>query len=82
MPELTGRIVGIFWTIVAALTIAGAILVSIIRLMLPQIGEQRDTIAIWLSEITNRPVQKHNLRVYLRLSTVLTDSEITFRDDL
>ncbi len=57
MPELTGRIVGTLWTIVAALTIAGAILVSITRLMLPQIGEQRDTIEIWLSEITNRPVQ-------------------------
>ena len=57
MPELTGRIVGTLWTVVAALTIAGAILVSIIRLMLPQIGEQRDAIEIWLNEITNRPVQ-------------------------
>ena len=57
MPALTSRIVGTLWTIVAAVTIVVAILISVIRLMLPYIDQQRSSIEIWLSEITNRPVQ-------------------------
>ena len=62
MSGLTERIVGTLWTVVAAVTIVAAILISIIRLMLPHIDQQRDSIEIWLSEITNRPVQIGEVR--------------------
>ena len=57
MPALTSRIVGTLWTIVSAVTIVVAILISIVRLMLPHINQQRASIEIWLSDITNRLVQ-------------------------
>ncbi len=56
MPVLVGRIVGTLWTIVSALTIVVAILISVVRLMLPHIDQQRASIEVWLSDITNRPV--------------------------
>ena len=57
MRTLIERFVGSLWTMVAALIILAATLVSIIRLMLPQIDQQRDAIEIWLSDVVGRPIE-------------------------
>ena len=57
MTKLIERAVSAIWTSVAAVTIVIAIVVTIVRLMLPQIDEQRGSIEQWLSEITQRPIQ-------------------------
>lgn len=56
MRTLIERFVGLLWTIVAAVTIVAAMLISIVRLMLPQIDQQRDAIELWISDIIDRPV--------------------------
>ncbi|TDJ66512.1 MAG: TIGR02099 family protein [Proteobacteria bacterium] len=57
MRRSINRLVGSLWTIFAGLTIVAATLISVIRLMLPQIDQQRDAIEFWLSDIVDRPVE-------------------------
>jgi uncharacterized protein (TIGR02099 family) len=57
MRRILERLLSLLWTSVAVLLIGGAALVTLIRMLLPQIGEQRAAIEIWLSEMVGRPVE-------------------------
>lgn len=49
------RSVDFFWAAVAAVLIACAALVSIVRLLLPEIGAQRHNLEAWIAEVIGRP---------------------------
>lgn len=57
MPALVSRAARVFWTIGSTLTIVAAISISVVRLMLPDIAQHRESIESWLSDISSRPVQ-------------------------
>lgn len=57
MRALGARLTGALWTLFAALAVFFAVVISIARLMLPEIEQQRDAIAQWLSDYIDRPVQ-------------------------
>lgn len=57
MRALGARLTGALWTLFAAIAVFVAVLISITRLMLPEIDQQRDAIAQWLSDYIDRPVQ-------------------------
>lgn len=57
MRTLGERLTGVLWTIFAALAVFFAVVISIARLMLPEIEQQREAIAEWLSDTIDRPVQ-------------------------
>ena len=57
MRRILERLLSLLWTTVAVLLIGGAALVTLVRMLLPQIGAQRDAIETWLSEVVGRPVQ-------------------------
>jgi uncharacterized protein (TIGR02099 family) len=47
----------VLWTLFAAIAVFFAVVISIARLMLPEIEQQREAIAQWLSDYIDRPVQ-------------------------
>jgi len=53
---LVASIVGLLWSTVAAILIAGATVIAVARLSLPELGGQQDRLEAWLSETLNRPV--------------------------
>ena len=57
MTKLIVRCVGFAWTGFAAVVISVAVVITLIRLALPQIDHQRAAIADWLSTVTGRPVE-------------------------
>jgi len=57
MRRFFERLLSLLWTSVAVLLIGGAALVTLVRMLLPQIGEQRSAIEAWLAELVGRPVQ-------------------------
>ena len=57
MRRFFERLLSLLWTSVGVLLIGGAALVTLVRMLLPQIGEQRGAIESWLSETVGRPVQ-------------------------
>ena len=57
MPALVSRAARVFWTSGSTLTIVAAISISVVRLMLPDIAQHRESIESWLSDISSRPVQ-------------------------
>ena len=57
MRRLLERILSLLWTSVAVLLIGGAALVTLVRMLLPQIGEQRSAVETWLTDIVGRPVE-------------------------
>lgn len=57
MRALGARLTGALWTLFAAIAVFFAVVISIARLMLPEIEQQRDAIAQWLSNYIDRPVQ-------------------------
>ncbi|MEQ8661772.1 MAG: hypothetical protein RLW62_13240, partial [Gammaproteobacteria bacterium] len=56
MDRLIASLVGLLWTVIAAVLIAGTAAVALVRLALPELGGQRDALAAWVSEAFNRPV--------------------------
>lgn len=57
MRTLAARLIGALWTLFAAVVVFFAVVISLARLMLPEIEQQRDAIAQWLSDYIDRPVQ-------------------------
>ncbi len=57
MRRLLERFLSLLWTSVAVLLIGGAALVTLVRMLLPQIGEQRAAIEGWLTDMVGRPVE-------------------------
>ena len=57
MRALGARLTGALWTLFAAVAVFFAVVISIARLMLPEIDQQREAIAQWLSDYIDRPVQ-------------------------
>ncbi|MBK8958370.1 MAG: TIGR02099 family protein [Proteobacteria bacterium] len=57
MRRLLERILSLLWTSVAVLLIGGAALVTLVRMLLPQLGEQRAAVETWLTDIVGRPVE-------------------------
>ncbi|MGE0857574.1 MAG: YhdP family protein [Gammaproteobacteria bacterium] len=57
MRRILERCLSLLWTAIAVLLIAGAAFVTLLRILLPQIGEQRVAMEGWLSELIGRPVQ-------------------------
>ena len=57
MRRFLERLLSLLWTSVAVLLIGGAALVTLVRMLLPQIGEQRGAVESWLTETVGRPVQ-------------------------
>lgn len=57
MRRFFERLLSLLWTSFAVLLIASAALVTLVRMLLPQIGERRDTVEAWLTEMIGRPVQ-------------------------
>ena len=53
---LVASIVGLLWSTVAAILIAGTTVIAVARLSLPELGGQQDRLEAWLSETLNRPV--------------------------
>ena len=49
MRRLLERLVSLLWTSFAVLLIAGAALVTLVRTLLPQLGEQRAAVEGWLT---------------------------------
>lgn len=49
------RFIGLLWAAFAAVLIAVAALVTIVRLLLPEIGTQRAAIEVWIAETVGRP---------------------------
>ena len=57
MRRLLERFLSLLWTSVAVLLIGGAALVTLVRMLLPQIGDQRTAIEGWLTDMVGRPVE-------------------------
>jgi len=57
MRTLIERLVGSLWAVLAAIVIFFAVVISVARLALPEIDEQRDAIAEWIGAFIERPVQ-------------------------
>ncbi len=55
MRKLLATAVDSLWAAFAAVLIAAAALVTVVRLLLPEIGTQRDQIAAWISDTVGRP---------------------------
>lgn len=53
---LHARLIACLWFATAFCTVAAAVVVSVMRLLLPQIGEYRDEIQAWVSEYMAQPV--------------------------
>ena len=66
MINLVNRLVATLWASFAAVTIVLAIVITIVRLTLPQIDEQRGSIEQWLGELTQRPIQIGQVRASWR----------------
>lgn len=56
MPRLLATLVATFWTVFAAVLLAGAAVIALLRVLLPEVSTQREAIAAWISETVGRPV--------------------------
>ena len=56
MPRIFERFIDFLWTGIAAALITGAALITLVRLLLPNIGTHRDTLERWLSALLERPI--------------------------
>ena len=55
MRGIFQRLIGFLWAAFAAVLIAAAALVTIVRMLLPEIGTQRAAIEVWIAETVGRP---------------------------
>ena len=55
MPRVVASIVNFLWAGFAATLIAAAAVVSIVRLLLPEIGTQKEAIESWITNLVGRP---------------------------
>ena len=55
MPNIIRRFVDFLWAAFAATLIAAAALVTIVRMLLPEIGSQRAAIENWIADTVGRP---------------------------
>lgn len=78
---MLSRLVDLFWSGVAALLIAAAALVVIVRLLLPEISAQRTQIENWISTTVGRPASVDTIEAsWYGWSPRISVNGITFRD--
>jgi uncharacterized protein (TIGR02099 family) len=56
MPRFVVALVEFFWSVLAAVLLAGAAVIALLRVLLPEVSTQREAIAAWISETVGRPV--------------------------
>jgi len=56
-PGILASGINLLWSLIAATLLAAAVLVTTIRLLLPEITNQQDLMLSWVSEMVGRPVR-------------------------
>ncbi|MGR8919553.1 MAG: YhdP family protein, partial [Gammaproteobacteria bacterium] len=55
MARIFSKLLDFLWAGVAAVLIASAVLVTVVRLLLPEVGSQREAVAAWIGGAVGRP---------------------------
>ena len=81
MTGIIKRSIDFFWAALAAVLIASAALVTIVRMLLPEVGAQRAGIESWIEETVGRPVIVGEIEASWRgWSPRISVSDIAFFD--